>query len=184
MQKIALPFVACLLAIAVSGAHAQSLWKWRDASGQLHISDTAPPPGTPAKNIISSPAGVSQAPTSLTTATSSTSSTTTTVATPPAAAGSSAADTELEKRKKAAEKDKADKDKADRAAIAQKNEAIRKDNCTRAQSAAAGLQSGVRIAKIGANGEREFLDDAGRAAELQHAQDVMASNCGPAPAGQ
>jgi hypothetical protein len=181
MQKIALPLAACLLAIAVSGAHAQSLWKWRDASGQLHISDTAPPPGTPAKNIISSPAGVSQPATTLTTATSSTSSTTTTVATP---AGASAPETELEKRKKAAEKEKADKDKADRAALAQKNEAIRKDSCARAQNAAASLQSGVRVATIGANGEREFLDDAQRATELKRAQDLVASNCGPAPAGQ
>jgi hypothetical protein len=181
MQKIALPFVACLLAIAVSGAHAQSLWKWRDASGQLHVSDTGPPPGTPAKNIISSPSG---APVFLTTATSSASSATTTVATSPAAAGASAPETELEKRKKAADKDKAEKDKADRAAVAQKNEAIRKDNCARAQNSATNLQSGVRIAKAGANGEREFLDDAGRAAELQHDQQTIASNCGPAPAGQ
>ena len=48
MQKIALPFVACLLALAAVGAQAQTLWKWRDAAGQLHISDQAPPAGTPA----------------------------------------------------------------------------------------------------------------------------------------
>ena len=56
MQKIALPFVACLLAVAAAGAHAQTVWKWRDATGQLHISDTAPPPGTPAKDIVEQPA--------------------------------------------------------------------------------------------------------------------------------
>jgi hypothetical protein len=184
MQKIALPFVACLLAIAVSGAHAQALWKWRDASGQLHISDTAPPPGTPAKNIISSPGGGAQSTATLTTTTSSTSTTTTTAATAPDAAGSSSTDTDLEKRKKAADKDKAEKDKADRAALAQKTEAIRKDNCTRAQVAAASLESGTRIARTGANGEREFLDDTQRATELKRAQDIFASNCGPAPAGQ
>ena len=55
MQKIALPFVACLLALAAAGAHAQTLWKWRDAVGPMHISDTAPPAGTPARNIISGP---------------------------------------------------------------------------------------------------------------------------------
>jgi hypothetical protein len=184
MQKIALPFVACLLAIAVSGAHAQSVWKWRDASGQLHISDTGPPPGTPVKNILSSPAGVSQGQALVTTAASAASSTTTTVATAPAAAGASGPETELEKRKKAADKEKADKEKADRAALAQKNEAIRKDNCTRAQGYAASLQSGMRIAKVGADGERDILDDAGRATELRHAQEAIASSCGPAPAGQ
>ena len=177
MQKIALPLVACLLAIAASGAHAQSLWKWRDASGQLHISDTAPPPGTPAKNIISSPAG---APATLTTATSSTSTTTSTVATPAA----SAPETELEKRKKAADKEKAEKEKADRDAVAQKNDAIRKDNCTRATNDSASIQSGLRIATTNAQGERVFLDEAQRAAELRRVQDIVAANCGPAPTGQ
>ena len=180
MQKTALPFVACLLAIAASGAHAQSLWKWRDASGQLHVSDTAPPPGTPAKNIISSPGGVSQGAITLTTAASSASTTTATVAAP----GASAPETELEKRKKAADKEKAEKEKADRAAIAQKNDAIRKDNCTRATNDATSIQSGVRISTTNAQGERVFLDDAQRAAELRRVQDIAASNCGAAPTGQ
>lgn len=176
MQKIALPFVACLLAIAAAGANAQSLWKWRDAAGQLHISDTAPPPGTPARNIVSSPPG-GLPPPIVTTTTSTTTSTTTTAAAP-----ASAPETDLDKKKKAADKDKADKDKADRAAMDVKNAAIRKDNCERATSAAASVQSGTRMTTTNVKGEREFLDDAGRAAELKRAQDIIASSCGPAPA--
>ena len=174
MQKIALPFVACLLALAVAGAHAQSLWKWRDASGQLHISDTAPPPGTPAKNIISSPAGgVVAPPSSLSPA-----------AAPASAATGDPAAAALDKKKKAAEQAKADQAKADKAELDAKNAAIRKDNCARAQSALAALQSGQRIARINAQGEREFLDDAALAQETKHTQDVVSSNCSPAPAGQ
>ena len=174
MQKTALPFVACLLALAVAGAHAQSLWKWRDASGQLHISDTAPPPGTPAKNIISSPAGgVVAPPSSLSPATAPAS----TATGDPAAAA-------LDKKKKATEQAKADQAKADKAELDAKNAAIRKDNCTRAQSALTALQSGQRIARVNAQGEREFLDDAALAQETKHAQDVVTSNCSPAPAGQ
>ena len=182
MQKTALPFVACLLALAAVGAQAQPLWKWRDASGQMHISDQAPPPGTPAKNIISTPTG-GGLPT-LTTSTTSTSSTTTTTAATPASGAASAPATDLEKRKKAADQERADKEKADRAAIEAKNAAIRKDNCSRAQTSAAALQSGQRMAKYNDKGEREVLDDAGRAAELKRAQDLAASNCGAAPAGQ
>ncbi len=168
MQKIALPFVACLLAIAAVDAHAQSVWKWRDASGQLHISDTAPPPGTPATNIVSGPMRA-----------------TAPVASPKAATpGASAPDSDLDKKKKAADKDQADKEKADKAATDQKNAAIRADNCARATSAAAGIQSGVRLATTNAKGEREILDDTARAAELKHAQDIMAANCGAAPAAQ
>jgi hypothetical protein len=178
MQKTALSLAACLLALAAAGVHAQALWKWRDASGQLHISDTAPPPGTPAKNILSSPPGGVVPPPALT----------------PKAAGSSAADaavdagsageSALDKKKKAADKEKADKDKADRAAIDAKNAAVRKDNCARAQNALQALESGQRIARMNDKGEREFLDDAGRAAETKHAQDAIAANCGAAPAAQ
>ena len=182
MQKTALSLAPCLLALAATGAHAQSLWKWRDASGQMHISDTAPPAGTPAKNIISGPPGmVNQAPV-LTVATPGAPAASAAPAEKPAA--SSAAETALDKKKKAADQEKADKDKADRAALDARNAAIRKDNCARAQSALATLQSGVRIGRTNAKGEREILDDAGRADEVKHAQEGVAANCGPAPAAQ
>ena len=178
MQKTALPFVACLLALAVAGAHAQSLWKWRDASGQLHISDTAPPPGTPAKNIVSSPAGgVVAPPSSLSPAAAPASAAT---GDPAAAAEASA----LDKKKKVADQAKADQAKADKAELDAKNAAVRKDNCARAQAGLAGLQSGERMVRINAQGEREFLDDSARAQEIKHAQDVAASSCSPAPTGQ
>jgi hypothetical protein len=180
MQKIALSFAAGLLALAATGAHAQGLWKWRDASGQMHVSDTAPPAGTPAKNIISSPAGASPAAAPVLTPLGSgpAPGAAPAAAADPAAAASTAAESALDKKKKAADKDKADKDKADNAAVEAKNAAIRKDNCARAQSALPGLQNGARIAKINDKGEREVLDDAGRAAELKRTQDVIASNCG------
>ena len=178
MQKTALSFVTCLLALAAAGAHAQSLWKWRDASGQLHISDTAPPPGTPAKNIISSPpGGVVAPPSSLSPAAAPAS----TATGDPAAAAAAAA---LDKKKKAADQAKADQAKADKAELDAKNAAIRKDNCARAQTALAALQSGQRMARFNAQGEREVLDDAARAEETKHAQDAVASSCSPLPAGQ
>ena len=171
MQKTTLPFVACLLALAVAGAHAQTLWKWRDASGQLHISDTAPPPGTPAKNIVSSPMGsVAASPAPAEASASG-------AAADPAAAA-------LDRKKKAADQAKADQAKADKADLDAKNAAIRKDNCTRAQSALAALQSGQRMARFNAQGEREYLDDAARADETKHAQDAVSSNCSPLPAAQ
>jgi hypothetical protein len=176
MQKTALSLAACLLAFAAAGAHAQALWKWRDASGQLHISDTAPPPGTPSKNILSAPpGGVTPPPASL-------------VPKPASAPADTAADaaneSSLDKKKKAADKEKADKDKADRAALDARNATVRKDNCERAQSSLRALQSGQRMARVNDKGEREYLDDATRASETKFAQDAVASNCGPAPAGQ
>jgi len=164
MQKIALSFAAGLLALAAAGADAQTFWKWRDASGQLHIGDTPPPPGTPAKNILS---GVLPAPAPVA-----------------SAASVPAGDSALERKKKAADKEKADQLAADRAAADAKIAAARKDNCTRAQAALAPLKDGQRVARVNDKGEREVLDDAGRAAEIQRVQDAIASNCGAAPAAQ
>jgi hypothetical protein len=179
MQKIALPFVACLLALAAAGAQAQPLWKWRDAAGQLHISDKAPPADTPAKNIISGPAG--GAPPMLTPVASGIA---TGNAAPAANGAASGVETALDKKKKAADKERADKEQADHAALDAQNAAIRKDNCSRAQSSQAAIQGGQRLARTNANGEREVLDDAGRAEELKHAQDAIATNCGAAPAAR
>jgi len=168
MPKTALPFAACLLAFAVAGAHAQALWKWRDASGQLHISDTAPPPGTPAKDIVS---GGMPVPTSTSPAASGAAT---------ASAGASAPMTPLELKKRAADKEKADKQNAEKAANEARIAAARKDTCTHARNALATLQSGQRMATVNAKGEREYMDDAARAAETRRAQDAVASNCGPA----
>ncbi len=175
MQKTALPLVACLLALSLAGAHAQSVWKWRDASGQMHISDTAPPPGTPANSIISGPPAGTAVPSPLSPAAASS---------PAAAVAASAPLSALDKKKKAADLEKADKLRADRADAEAKNAAIRKDNCARAQTALAGLQSGQRLARYNDKGEREIIDDTTRASETKHAQDAVAANCGPAPAPQ
>jgi hypothetical protein len=172
MQKTALPLIACLLAFAAAGAQAQALWKWRDASGQLHISDTAPPPNTPAKDILGSPRGTAGAPALAPKADEPA----------PAASGG---DSALDKKKKAIEAQKAEqaaKEKADREAAIAKNEALRKDNCTRAQTNMQALQSGQRMATFNSKGEREIMDDSARAAELKRTQEAVSSNCGPAPA--
>jgi len=179
MQKTALSLAACLLALAAAGAHAQALWKWRDASGQLHISDKAPPPGTPAKDILAAPpGGVLPPPAALIPKPAAASA-----AEAPGTAGS-AGDSALDKKKKAADLEKVEKEKADRAKLEAGNAAIRKDNCTRARSALQTLQNGGRMARTNDKGERKYLDDAARADETKRAQEAIASNCGAAPAPQ
>jgi hypothetical protein len=169
MPKIALPLVACLLAIAATGASAQSVWKWRDAAGQIHLSDTPPPNDTPAGNVLQRPNGGRMPVAASASA----------VAAAPAA---SAPDTDLQKKKKQADREVAEKAAADKAALDQKNAEIRRDNCQRAQTQVSALQNGARVARLNAKGEREFLDDAARAAEIKRTQDIAAQNCGTAPA--
>ena len=92
-----------------------------------------------------------------------------------AASGSASApvDKELQARKKAAEAEQQAKAKAEE----QRNAAIRADNCARARSHLATLDSGQRLARINDKGEREVLDDEARAAEVRRAREVIASDC-------
>ena len=84
-----------------------------------------------------------------------------------------AVDPELEERRKRAEQEQATRAEADK----HKAAAVRKDNCQRARDQLATLDSGQRIARIKADGEREILDDDARARETKRARDVMATEC-------
>jgi hypothetical protein len=160
MRKTTPLFAGCLLALACASAWSQTYWKWRDASGQLHLSDTAPPADTPDHNILQRPNGRPEA-----------------AAAPVQVAAASGVDSELQKKKAAAVKAKTDQAAADKATLEQKNAVIKADNCQRAQVQAQALQSGARVARLDANGERSYLNDQQRAAELQRTQDIVTQNC-------
>ncbi len=82
-------------------------------------------------------------------------------------------DAELEAKKKQAEEQEAAKKKSEEEASAK----AKADNCERAKTAMATLQSGARMATVNAKGEREVYDDARRAAEARRTQEIMASSC-------
>lgn len=158
-------------------------WVWVDASGNKVFSDTAPPPGTPDKNILRQPGAAR--PASLAPAASSGAETPaagTAGAQGPAAPKASGRDEQLEAKKKLAEKQAQDAAQAKKKAEADRIAASRASNCERAQRAKATLDSGVRIATTNAKGEREVLDDTARAKESQRIADVIRSDCGPSPA--
>lgn len=173
MNKIAaLSLAAVSLALAAAGASAQTIYKWRDASGLMHISDSPPPPDVPAKNIISrtgAPAPVIAA---------------SEAASGAAASGAPAGDSELLKRKAKIDEDKAKADALAKAKAEQQQADARAANCASAQQQMRTMSNGGRIVRVNANGEKEFLDDATIAAELRRAQDSVAQNCGPAKAPQ
>ncbi len=173
-KTAALPLVACLLAIAATGASAQAIYKWRDASGQMHISDTPPPSDVPAKNVIARPGGAAAAHEAASAASDAA----------PATAAANAGDSDLAKKKAKIDKDKADAAAIDKAKADQKLADARAANCAAAQQQARTMSSGIRVARVNANGEREYLDDAAIASELKKAQALAADSCGPAKAPQ
>ncbi len=144
-------------------APALAQWKWRDAGGRVTISDTPPPAGIPEKDVLQRPTprrAAAAAPAA-------------SVASAPAATPVSALESEVEARKRKAE----DEHKAKEKALEAENAAKRADNCARARAHLRALDDGLRIARVNEKGEREILDDKGRAAETQRARAVIASDC-------
>jgi hypothetical protein len=178
MKRIRL-FLALGLCLVCAAGHAQ--WQWVDKDGRKVFSDRAPPPDIPAKSILKQPGGSSRSVAAPVAAAPS-------VAGTPAAAASAApaaeglalgvprlsgVDKELAEKKKQAEAAAMAKTKADEERVLK----AKADNCERAKANKALMDSGVRVSHTKPNGEREILDDAGRAAELKRIQVVMETNC-------
>lgn len=160
--------LACLLAApALAGAQ----WMYLDKDGRKVFSDKAPPPETPPSRILRQPgmkkpaadAAQAEAPAAPAQA-----------AAPAASAPKiSGKDKELEARRKQAEAAEAEKNKA----RAEEQAKAQAENCTRARQMKATFDSGQRIARTNAKGEREILDDAQRAAEVKRIDGIIAADC-------
>jgi hypothetical protein len=156
--------VGSALLLTSAAAHAQ--WKWRDKNGQVTASDLPPPRDVHEKDILQRPDVKARRPVPAVQPAASSAS-----ASPLAA--KSAAETELDKRLKDAEKEKAAKAKVEEERLAVQ----RRDNCNRARSQLATLDSGIRITRLNAKGEQEYIDDQARANESKRARDAIASDC-------
>ena len=155
----------CLLPLAASAQ-----WQWIDKNGKKVFSDQAPPADVPEKNILrragSPPPRSGSAPVE--------------ADAPDAAAPKAAAtpkpagvDKDLEEKTKKAQAE----EKAKQAAEAEKNAKAKADNCDRARQGKATFDSGIRVAKINAKGEREIMDDTARATEQKRLQSIIESDC-------
>jgi hypothetical protein len=157
-----------LLCAGLASAQSAVPWKYRDAQGRIVVSDLPPPANVQDKDILERPTTVvrrAAAP-----------------AQPAAAAASAAAnqgvvaqgiDPELEARRKQAADEQAMKQKAQQ----EQQAAQRAENCSRATSHLSALGDGLRMARTNEKGEREILDDKGRAEEMQRARQIIASDC-------
>ena len=163
-----LRFLLLAAAFAVPFA-AFAQWQWIDKDGRKVFSDQAPPADVPAKNILKrpGPGGKGAQPAEPDPAASAA------AAPKPPAPKPTGKDRELEEKKKQAEAADAEKRKAQEEELSR----TRADNCTRARQSKAALDSGVRISRMNEKGEREFLDDAQRAAEGKRLDGLIAREC-------
>lgn len=164
MLRPSVVLLAALLGVMLA-LPAQAQWKWRGKDGLIQYSDLAPPAGTPEADIFQRPVPIQ----------------TRAVAAAPAASAASgvpaiapkSVEPELEAKRRKAEQDKADKTKAEN----DKRAAAQADNCARAKSYQRTLDDGIRIARTNAKGEREILDDRGRADEARRTREIITSDC-------
>jgi Domain of unknown function (DUF4124) len=162
MRLQAVVVVGFTLLLAALPATAQ--WKWKDARGQVVISDVPPPREIPDRDVLQKPEVVTRraaqaAPTASAPA--------------PESVAKAKVDPELEARKKKSEQDQTDKLKAEEDKVA----AQRAENCRRARTHMATLDSGTRLSRTNEKGEREILDDKQRADEINRTRQIISSDC-------
>lgn len=159
--------IALIGLVLAASAHAQ--WKWRDAKGHVQYSDMPPPPGTPDKDVLQRPTAAAR-----------------NVVVVPAGQAASAASapqpaasapTKAEQDASARQKQDQEKQDAKRKEDERRAADVKRENCGRAQAAMRDLQSGQRITRTNEKGERIFMDDAQRNAEIERVRQVMAESC-------
>jgi len=149
------------LMLAFAAAASAQLYKWTDKDGRVRYTDRPPPAGTKARTIA-------------------------TPSSAPAARDAEAAkdgapqgaltpeQQEQAFRKRQLEAQKA----AEKSALASQEEAAKRENCARAREYQRTLESGQRVSRTNAQGEREYIDDAVRERELESARKAVTDWCG------
>ena len=166
-------YFAIVLALSAAGVCAQ--WQWLDKDGRKVFSDRAPGADVPDKNILKRPAGQRVAPPAPVASTEDPAATAAPAAPalPASAAKGVGVDKELEAKKKQAVDAEAAKKKAEEDRIIK----AKIENCARAKQAKTTFDSGVRVSRTNAAGEREVMDDAARATEAKRIQGIIDADC-------
>jgi hypothetical protein len=136
------------------------------------FSDLPPPPSVAPAAVLKAPGRVAPPETTPGAAVSSNTSSAPAVSSA-SAAPPSAADREMEFRKRRLERAEAEKKAAEAEARSQRAQQA----CTETRGEIRNLESGARISRMNERGEREFLDDAQRAARLESARKSMQDAC-------
>ncbi|QOY92814.1 DUF4124 domain-containing protein [Massilia sp. UMI-21] len=162
MLRSSLPLrliAVCTLVLSSGLAHAQ--YAWIGENGVRQFSDRPPPPDTPPHKILKAPGRSlpALAPRSAPDADA-----------PAAKPAPTLAQREADYRKRLLQREEQDKKEA---AEAQRRRA-QAEHCQAARDVRAQVASGARIARFDASGERSFVSDEERAAQLARADRILA----------
>ena len=171
------------IAVVLSGftsTPSEAQWAWKDGNGRLVYSDRPPPSDIKPASIVRQPSTphvlASPAPASGTVDDAGKPSDAKNPdgkSAPASNAPKTIAEREMEFRKR--QQERADSDK--KAAEEQTKSAAKTAECDRARGYMKSLEDGVRITRTDAAGNREFLDDAQRAAEVERTRKIIQSTC-------
>lgn len=183
MRRINLLVISLFLAAPACA----EIYQWRDAQGQVHYSDT-PPAGTNARALRETQRLANTRQSRETVGEDAGQAADKTGQPAKDGAGTSPegvqpsadskkpktfAEKEVEFRQRRAEAAEA----SAKAETERQQAAARQRDCERARNQLAALESGQRMARFNSSGEREVLDDAGRADEVARARSYIASAC-------
>ncbi len=170
IPRFALGSLIVAAALVASPAYAQ--WLWKDDAGRVVASDQPPPTNVPLSRILKSPrprvVDVTPTPAAKDGEVKDAARAETKVDAP-----KTIADRDLEYKQRQKESAEAAK-KADEEATKVK---AMQENCTAVRGNLAGLQSGGRAARVNDRGEKYYIDDAQRQAEIAKSQAQVAQYC-------
>ena len=156
----------------------EAQWAWKDGNGRVVYSDRPPPSDIKPAQIMRQPSAPLLATPAPTTGTVDDAGKPSDAKnadnkTPAPNAPKTIAEREMEFRKR--QQERADSDK--KAAEEQTKNATKTAECERARGYMKSLEDGIRIQRTDASGNREFLDDAQRAAEVDRTRKIIQSTC-------
>jgi hypothetical protein len=152
MKRLPAAFVTIAVGLGFSAAALAQQYKWVDQNGRIQYGD-APPPGVQAQRLKPPPSGAAPA------------------ARKDDKGKGLSPEAAFRKRQEDAEKDRQKQEQEELAATA------KRENCTRAQEQLRQLESGQRIARVDAKGERYFMDDAQIQQELARTRQIVQQSC-------
>ena len=169
--------VAIVLA-GFSSTPSEAQWAWKDGNGRLVYSDRPPPSDIKPANVVRQPntqvlANPAPASGPLDDSGKPSDAKNSDTKNPTPGAPKTIAEREMEFRKR--QQERADSDK--KAAEEQTKNAAKAAECERARGYMRALEDGVRLQRTDAAGNREFLDDAQRAAEAERTRKIIQSTC-------
>ena len=169
-----------MVAVVLAGftsTQSEAQWAWKDTNGRVVYSDRPPPSDVKAASILRQPSTQAAANPGPSSALPDD------AAKPLDAKGADAkkdpgapktvAEREMEFRKR--QQERADGER--KAADEQAKNAARTAECERARGYLKSLEDGVRITRTDASGNREFLDDAQRATEMERTRKIIQGTC-------